>query len=827
MDSQPKPEDLLRHSTFLQALARRLLTDASSAEDIVQEAYLAALERPPRQMGIGWLSRVVRNLAGKRRRSEKRRLAREHLATPRGHLPSPSELAARIEMHRRLIRAVDALAEPYRSTILLRFFYDLGPQEIAKRQAISIETVRTRLRRALAKLRGAIDRRGLALALLPLPSQSAWNRALSSLKWGLAVMVLTKRRAVVLLCLFLLAASTLLMRSLWSGPTPTEHATVHRTTRNGSSPAEPSNRTPGNDDRDHGSSRELVIRGIVILRHVPVPGATVGIHRAEKLLIGDLGARNYRRGLEHPAPPVVLAQTDAEGRFELRCAHRRRLTLEVAADGAATRRLLILPPVSEEVIVHLEAGRAISGIVVNEEDEPVPGALVRCRESSGRVLPARWETRTGSDGTFVVADLPRGPFIVRVDAEGYAPHDAFWRGPRVVLLRGGVVSGTVLTDEGMPVADATLLLVTKEAAETRTDAQGRYRIPELVPGHLRYALVDAPGRPPLSSLGDDLILPPLPVKQGEELAYDIVLAAGARLRGVLEPPMAGATVQAVRRALKPVVMARSIAGADGRFSFEQLPLGEYDIEAFAEGYLGRTLCTVPGEDVTVAMAACGRIVGRVRGLHPAGPRMTWIGIKYTDRRESTDLDAMGRFELEHAPLGKDVYAYLQPTGARSEAFSVDAGQTTEVEFDAAAGPAASGIVTNALGAPLPNALVWLRREGQLARVADLLLEGRSFAAGTDSHGRFRVTCPRASPGETLFLVAWHEEAAPAVRLGIRLPTEGVTLRLGAAHTVSGRIVWRDGSPVEAAEVRLNPFRDAPKERKSGVVLLAMWDRVDG
>ena len=54
------------------------------------------------------------------------------------------------------MRTVLALPEPYRGTVLLRYYEEASLREIAERQAAPLETVRTRLRRAHALLR---DRR--------------------------------------------------------------------------------------------------------------------------------------------------------------------------------------------------------------------------------------------------------------------------------------------------------------------------------------------------------------------------------------------------------------------------------------------------------------------------------------------------------------------------------------------------------------------------------------------------------------------------------------------------------------------------------------------
>ena len=72
---------LMEHAGFVRALARSILFDQDAAEDVTQEALLAALKRG----GLGklslraWLGRVARNLSlrenrgvGRRRRREQR-----------------------------------------------------------------------------------------------------------------------------------------------------------------------------------------------------------------------------------------------------------------------------------------------------------------------------------------------------------------------------------------------------------------------------------------------------------------------------------------------------------------------------------------------------------------------------------------------------------------------------------------------------------------------------------------------------------------------------------------------------------------------------------
>jgi hypothetical protein len=66
-------------------------------------------------------------------------------------------LSERLELQAKLAQAVAALAEPYRSTIGLRYFEGLPPRKIAARQGVSVVAVETRLRRGLEALRSELD----------------------------------------------------------------------------------------------------------------------------------------------------------------------------------------------------------------------------------------------------------------------------------------------------------------------------------------------------------------------------------------------------------------------------------------------------------------------------------------------------------------------------------------------------------------------------------------------------------------------------------------------------------------------------------------------
>ncbi len=202
-----RPEKLLAHSAFVHRLAVALLRgDADAAADVVQETYVIALRegrRPPRHPRA-WLSTIVRNLVHRRYRSDSRRKRREQVAAQAEATSSTVDTAARIETQRRVVAAVEALPEPYCTTIVLRYFDGLSPREIASRQSVPWETVRTRLQRGLDQLRGTLDlewaggRRAWSIALLPLAQASLSAGAKATITGGILMTTKTKLALVAL-----------------------------------------------------------------------------------------------------------------------------------------------------------------------------------------------------------------------------------------------------------------------------------------------------------------------------------------------------------------------------------------------------------------------------------------------------------------------------------------------------------------------------------------------------------------------------------------------------------------------------------------------------
>lgn len=149
---------LLNETPWVRRIARSLLRDEAHAEDLSQEVLAATLAKPPGLAGDslrGWLATVMKRMASRtREREQGRERAEKQAARPEAN---ETNVSARIELHKRLSEAVEATDEPYRTALVLRYFDELAPREIAARLDITPVAARKRVSRGLALLRVRLD----------------------------------------------------------------------------------------------------------------------------------------------------------------------------------------------------------------------------------------------------------------------------------------------------------------------------------------------------------------------------------------------------------------------------------------------------------------------------------------------------------------------------------------------------------------------------------------------------------------------------------------------------------------------------------------------
>jgi RNA polymerase sigma-70 factor (ECF subfamily) len=135
------------------------------ADDLAAETFILAFERrssydPRTERALPWLLGIAVNLIAHHRRSEARQfraLASAASLEPRDETPFEQSRFASSE---RLVSGLEQLDDYDREALLLYAWGDLKYAEIAQALGIPIGTVRSRISRARAKLRSALDSPG-------------------------------------------------------------------------------------------------------------------------------------------------------------------------------------------------------------------------------------------------------------------------------------------------------------------------------------------------------------------------------------------------------------------------------------------------------------------------------------------------------------------------------------------------------------------------------------------------------------------------------------------------------------------------------------------
>jgi RNA polymerase sigma-70 factor (ECF subfamily) len=155
------------HNQRLYRIARGVVRNDAEAEDIVQEAYVRAfahLESFRGDASLGtWLSRIVINEALGRLRKRRRTVAMpensqaEIIQFPLNPSDDPERTMAQRQILQLVERATDSLPDVYRMVFVARVIEGLSIEETSELLGVRPQTVKTRLHRARALLRRALD----------------------------------------------------------------------------------------------------------------------------------------------------------------------------------------------------------------------------------------------------------------------------------------------------------------------------------------------------------------------------------------------------------------------------------------------------------------------------------------------------------------------------------------------------------------------------------------------------------------------------------------------------------------------------------------------
>jgi len=497
----PDIETLLSHTDWLRGLARGMADEPGLADDAAQDALVAALERAP-GAGVrlrGWLRVVTRNVIAKALRTERRRQDRERAVAHTGTAPSTLEVVERFSTQHAVAAAVLRLTEPFRQTILLRYYEDLSLREIADRTGVAVSTVEDRLRRGtrdlLRTLRRELgdDEAWLTVVLLgrkPAPEIAPAGSATVLLGLSLAVALFA--------CI---GMAVLVVR----GVAP---ARLDDPSRVAVAPSAQPRQAPSQGLLgDVGSSFRRDTVESAPLAALPAPTAPGSLHvRLE-----------WEDGRAAHGVPVELWPEALGGRYSgpIRSSVSGSAVFAQLPPGdyrivhplAQSRRVRVRAADNQAASLTLPRGARIEGVVVDAQGAPVPFAHVWVSASppeelaAGRPVPsvvsaAHFLARADAAGRFEL-ESAGGAITLGAIAQGRAPslahhvaHDVDQQRLRVVL-RGpaGSLSGRALDPEGAPVGGASIYL--DAAGDSDVVVEG-VRIRRVAPRFL--AITDDQGR---------------------------------------------------------------------------------------------------------------------------------------------------------------------------------------------------------------------------------------------------------------------------------------------------------------------------------------------
>lgn len=167
-----------RYINLVYSTALRQVCNPSHAEEITQAVFIILTRKAklisPKTILSGWLYQTTRLTAANFLRSEIRRQHREQEAYMQSTL-AESDPAAWEHITPLLDEAMGRLGETDRNAILLRFFENKTPPEVATALKLNEAAARKRLSRALEKLRKFFTKRGVVLPVAVLTAAISAN----------------------------------------------------------------------------------------------------------------------------------------------------------------------------------------------------------------------------------------------------------------------------------------------------------------------------------------------------------------------------------------------------------------------------------------------------------------------------------------------------------------------------------------------------------------------------------------------------------------------------------------------------------------------------
>ncbi len=157
-----------RTAAKLFGVCLRILPSKAEAEEALQESFVKIWRSADQYSGaraqpVSWLAAIARNQAVDilRRQKHAPQLGLEAIADLKDDAPSPETAAAREQDRRHINGCLDELEDNDAKIIRAAYFGGATYETLARHMAMPLGTVKSRIRRSLARLRNCLDKRDI------------------------------------------------------------------------------------------------------------------------------------------------------------------------------------------------------------------------------------------------------------------------------------------------------------------------------------------------------------------------------------------------------------------------------------------------------------------------------------------------------------------------------------------------------------------------------------------------------------------------------------------------------------------------------------------
>jgi uncharacterized GH25 family protein len=311
--------------------------------------------------------------------------------------------------------------------------------------------------------------------------------------------------------------------------------------------------------------------------------------------------------------PFKVVFTDNAGRFAFTHVSSSSIKVRVSADGFETQSrsvsyALEAEPRDQTLAFELNQGHSLPGRVITDRGAPVAGARVEVTSASKDVQSSAVGI-SDEGGNFLLDGMGTGTYQLRATCTGFSDKTM----PRVDVTAGsllvemhtrGAAAGRVVSLAGKPITSYSLHLF-KHVADREPNSLNDERRFRADDGSFLFDDLD-PGDYVLEARADDWAdtrSEPFTIVSGDDppTQVQIVMTKGGTLRGMIRTadgkPAAGAAMSLNENNFQDMPFTqlfRSIApddtrevkvkaGSDGRFKFERITPGTYQVAGSFEG----------------------------------------------------------------------------------------------------------------------------------------------------------------------------------------------------------------------------------------------------